>query len=136
MGYFTIPLAKLVGEKGKVIAADLQQPMLDGVKRKATKAGVLDRISLLLTASDCIGIREPIDFCLTFWMVHEVPDRARFINEIAAILKPGGLWLIAEPKMHVSTKDFNQTLEIAKSAGLSAVDRPGIFISNAVVLRK
>jgi ubiquinone/menaquinone biosynthesis C-methylase UbiE len=136
MGYFTIPLAKIVGEKGKVIAADLQQPMLDGVKRKATKAGVLDRIVLHLTKQDSIGITELIDFCLTFWMVHEVPDRARFINEIASKLKPGGLWLLAEPKVHVSTKDFNRTLEIAKSAGLSVVDKPWIFISNAVVLKK
>ena len=136
MGYFTIPLAKLVGNKGKVIAADLQQPMLDGIKRKAFKAGVQDRIELHLTKSDSIGISEPVDFCLTFWMVHEVPDRGHFIREIASQLKPGGLWLIAEPKVHVSTKDFNRTLEIAKNAGLSVVDRPNIFISNAVVLKK
>ena len=136
MGYFTIPLAKLVGNTGKVIAADLQQPMLDGIQHKALKAGVQDRIELHLTTSDSIGISEPIDFCLSFWMVHEVPDRAHFIKELASKLKPGGLWLISEPKFHVSKANFTQTLEIAKSAGLSITDRPNIFISNAVLLKK
>jgi len=32
--------------------------------------------------------------------------------------------------------NFTQTLEIAKSAGLSITDRPNIFISNAVLLKK
>ena len=91
MGYFTIPLAKLVGNNGKVIAVDLQQKMLDGVRHRALKAGVQDRIELHLSSADSIGISEPIDFCLTFWMVHEVPDRARFINEIAVNIETGGI---------------------------------------------
>ncbi len=33
-GYFTIELANLVGDGGKVIAADLQQGMLDKVRLK------------------------------------------------------------------------------------------------------
>jgi len=49
MGYFTIPLAKLVGVTGKVIAADLQQQMLDGIQHRAIKAGVQERIQLHLT---------------------------------------------------------------------------------------
>ena len=136
MGYFTIPMAKLVGNNGKVIAADLQQQMLDGVRQRALRAQVQDSIEFHLSTSDSIGISESIDFCLAFWMVHEVPDRAHFINEIASTLKPDGLWLLAEPNMHVSIKDFNQTLEIAKSAGLSVVDRPKIFWSKAALLKK
>jgi len=117
MGYFTIPLAKLVGNTGKVIAADLQQPMLDGIQHKALKAGVQDRIELHLTTSDSIGISEPIDFCLSFWMVHEVPDRAHFIKEIASKLKPGGLWLISEPKFHVSKQTLLKRWKSLKVPG-------------------
>ena len=102
MGYFTIPMAKLVGDTGKVIAADLQQQMLDGIQHRAIKTGMQERIKLHLTKSDNIGINAYIDFCLAFWMVHEVPDRNHFFNEISSKLKPGGLMLIAEPTMHVS----------------------------------
>ena len=40
MGFFSIPLARMVGEKGHVIAADLQPQMLRGAKRRAKRAGV------------------------------------------------------------------------------------------------
>lgn len=40
MGYFTIPTARLVGDTGKVIAADLQQEMLDGVDHRAYKGRI------------------------------------------------------------------------------------------------
>lgn len=136
MGYFTIPMAKMVGENGKVIAADLQQEMLDGLDHKAFKVGVQERIKLHLTKEDSIGITEPIDFCLAFWMVHEVPDQSHFLNEIFSKLKPEGLMLIAEPRTEVSKKDFNRTLEKAKSARFSVVDHPKIFLSYTVLLKK
>jgi ubiquinone/menaquinone biosynthesis C-methylase UbiE len=136
MGYFTIPLAKLVGDTGKVIAADLQQKMLDSLYHRALRAGVQDRIKLHQSAPDSIGISESIDFCLAFWMVHEVPDRTRFLDEISSRLKHGGLLLLVEPKLHVSKENFNKTLGIAKSAGLSVADQPKIFLSYSALLKK
>ena len=136
MGYFTIPMAKLVGDTGQVIVADLQQEMLDGVDHRAFKAGVQERVKLQLSKTESIGISEPIDFCLAFWMVHEVPDRTHFLNEIASKLKPDGLMLIAEPRIHVSKENFEKTLEIAKSAGLSVTVVPKIFLSHTALLKK
>ncbi|MFC1871707.1 class I SAM-dependent methyltransferase [Chloroflexota bacterium] len=136
MGYFTIPLAKLVGDTGKVIAADLQQKMLDGIYRRALKAGVQNRIKLNQSTPDSIGISEYIDFCLAFWMVHEVPDRTRFFGEISSKLKRDGLLLFVEPKLHVSKENFNRTLGILKSTGLSAIGQPKIFLSYSTLLKK
>jgi ubiquinone/menaquinone biosynthesis C-methylase UbiE len=136
MGYFTIPMAKLVGESGQVIAADLQQHMLDAIKRRATRAGVQNRIKLHLASLEKIGVTEPVDFAIAFWMVHEVPDQAHLLKEIAGILKPQGLFLLAEPIWHVSAPAFAKTIKIAQEVGLSIVDRPRVFISNAVVFKK
>jgi ubiquinone/menaquinone biosynthesis C-methylase UbiE len=136
MGYFTIPLAALSGDTGKVIAADLQQAMLEGIRRNAEKAGLTSRITLLHTKTDEIGITEAIDFCLAFWMVHEVPDRKRFLGEIFTQLKPGGLFLLSEPKIHVSKKSFSATVEIAKWLGFHAAGTPKIFLSRTVLLKK
>jgi ubiquinone/menaquinone biosynthesis C-methylase UbiE len=136
MGYFTIPLARLVGEKGTVIAADVQRQMLEAIKQRASKAAVANRIKLHLAAAGKIGVTEPVDFALAFWMAHEVSDQSHFINEIASILKPGGLFLVVEPKLHVSRATFAKTVEIAKKAGLTVIRKPSIFISNAVLLQK
>jgi ubiquinone/menaquinone biosynthesis C-methylase UbiE len=136
MGYFTIPLARLVGEKGRVIAADIQQKMLDVIDLKALRAGVRDRIKLQKSTPDKIEINEPIDFCLVFWMVHEVPNRERFFDEIYPNLKQNGLLLLVEPKIHVSRENFNESLAAAQSSGLSIEDRPSIFLSYATLLKK
>ncbi|QTA78393.1 SAM-dependent methyltransferase [Desulfonema limicola] len=44
MGYFSIPLARLVGTDGKVICADIQEKMLKSLEKRAAKAGLSDRI--------------------------------------------------------------------------------------------
>lgn len=136
MGYFTIPLARLVGETGKVIAADIQQKMLDGIYYRASRTGVKDRIILHRSMPDSIGISGSIDFCLSFWMVHEVLNRVRFLSEISSMLKQNGLMLLVEPKLHVSENDFNKTLEIADSVGLSMVEKPEISLSQSALLKK
>jgi SAM-dependent methyltransferase len=136
MGYFTIPAARLVGDTGKVIAADLQQEMLDGIYRRALKAGVGDRVELRKSEPDHIGISEAIDFCLVFWMAHEVPDRTRFFSEISASLKRDGLLLLVEPKLHVSKKGFHSTVEIAKSVGLSEIGQPRVSVSHSALLQR
>lgn len=46
MGLFAIAMAKMVGQSGLVIAVDLQQKMLDVLRRRAETAGVADRIQL------------------------------------------------------------------------------------------
>jgi ubiquinone/menaquinone biosynthesis C-methylase UbiE len=136
MGYFSVPLAELVGESGRVIAADLQEKMLKAVYSRALKAGVEKRIILHKAQPDSIGVNGPVDFCLAFWMVHEVPDKPRFIGQIASIVKPGGTFLMVEPKLHVSKSNFLAALRMAGEAGFQVVEQPKIFISNAALLKK
>jgi 2-polyprenyl-3-methyl-5-hydroxy-6-metoxy-1,4-benzoquinol methylase len=136
IGYFTIPLARLVGGSGKVIAVDLQKEMLEGIRRRALKAGVLNRIELRQTIPETIGINERLDFCLAFWMVHEVPDKPRFLSEISARLKPGGLLLLVEPNLHVSRIKYIETLQMAKNTGLNVMEEPHIFFSSSALLQK
>jgi ubiquinone/menaquinone biosynthesis C-methylase UbiE len=136
MGYFTISMAKLVGPTGKVIAADLQRHMLEAIHRRAVRAQVQDRIILHQTKADEIGLSVLVDFCLAFWMIHEVRDRKRFLYQIASILKPGGTMLVAEPKLHVSKANFMATLTLAQEIGFEVIDWPKIFLSNAVILKK
>jgi ubiquinone/menaquinone biosynthesis C-methylase UbiE len=134
MGYFTLPLARMVGDKGKVIAADVQAPMLDALRRRVQKQGLEGRIVLHLCEPDSIGIREPVDFALAFWMVHEVPNRNKFFHEIKLLLKPEGSLLLAEPTIHVTRSMFEQTLKTAEEVGFAITEVPRIFMSRTAVL--
>ena len=134
-GTFTIALARLVGETGKVIAVDVQNEMLQMVRKKAAKEGMKSNIITYKSDPRRIGIEEKVDFALAFYMVHEVPDAEAFIKEIAAILKPNGKLLIVEPMLHVSASSFKKTLDAARLAGLKPISEPKIRLSRSVLLQ-
>jgi SAM-dependent methyltransferase len=139
MGFFTLELARLVGSRGRVVAVDVQPRMLAELRRRAGKAGLLDRIDARTGPGDGMGIddlRGRVDFVLAFAVVHELPDPGRFFAETFAALKPGGRLLLAEPAFHVSERDFEATLETARNGGLPQEDRPAIRWTRSAVLRK
>ena len=88
-GFASLGLARLVGEEGLVIAADLQSKMLRMVKERAIKAGLSERIRIHLCSPERIGVREELDFAVAFFMMHEVPDVRAFLEEIYVLLKTG-----------------------------------------------
>jgi 2-polyprenyl-3-methyl-5-hydroxy-6-metoxy-1,4-benzoquinol methylase len=133
MGHFSIGMAKLVGESGKVIAIDLQQKMLDVMLKRAKRAGVAERIFPYRCESNNIGKVEHADFILAFWMVHEVDDKGAFFTQLKSHLKPKGKILIAEPKMHVNSEEFEKTIETAQSSGLRCCGKPSIRFSIAAL---
>lgn len=136
MGYFSLGLAELAGDEGKVIAADLQPEMLAGLSKRAETAGLLERIQPQLCQPDRIGVSEPVDFALAFWMVHEVRQRREFLQEIYSLVKPGGRFLIVEPVIHVSGEDFEQTMTLSQEIGFKTADRPRVAFSRAILFEK
>jgi ubiquinone/menaquinone biosynthesis C-methylase UbiE len=136
MGHFTLGLAKLVGPGGKVVAVDLQEKMLATLVRRAKKAGLADRIVPRRCRPDLLGVEEPADFVLVFWMAHEVRDKPGFFAQISAFLKPGGRLLLVEPKIHVTRKSFERTVEVCRGAGFRLLGDPAIALSRAVRMEK
>lgn len=136
IGYFTIPMAGMVGTRGVVIAADVQETMLKGIQRRALRAGLQSRIKLHLAGRDTLGIAERVDFILAFWMAHEVPDQAGFFSQLYGILKEGGLFLLVEPKLHVSRVLFDASIECARKSGLTLLEYPAVALSLSALFTK
>jgi ubiquinone/menaquinone biosynthesis C-methylase UbiE len=139
MGFFSLPMAELVGPSGRVICVDLQERMISSLRKRASRAGLADRIQTRVCSASSLGTQDlegKVDFVLTFAMVHEVPDAAGLLTQIHDVLVPGGRLLIAEPRGHVSQEALEETVAAAERAGLSVVDRPAIKRSRAVLLEK
>jgi ubiquinone/menaquinone biosynthesis C-methylase UbiE len=67
MGFFTLPLARMVGSKGRVVAVDIQAKMLENLWRRAVKAGLAERIETRLAKPETLGLddlRSAADFVL------------------------------------------------------------------------
>lgn len=133
-GTFSLAMAKMVGESGRVIAVDVQEEMLQIVREKAARQGLESIIVTHKSGPDGIGLSEKVDFALAFYMVHEVPDAEAFLKEVVSVLKPKGKLLIVEPKMHVSAAAFEKTIEVARLAGLKTISEPKIRFSRSKLL--
>ena len=135
-GFFTIELAQMVGETGKVIAVDLQEGMLQKLNDKFTGTELENRITLHKCEEDKISYKENVDFVLAFYVVHEIPNQQSLFEELQTIIKPNGKLFIVEPPFHVSKKAFAETIKKATTAGFAEVKRPNIFFNKAVILKK
>ncbi len=137
MGYFTIPMARLAGERGLVIAVDIQKEMLEKLRMRALHRGVAERIELIQADENSLNLssyRERIDFALAFAVVHESPDAGRLFRDIYSAMKKGGRLLFVEPIGHVSRKKFEDSLKAAEIAGFILSGRPSVFLSHSALL--
>ena len=135
-GFFSIEMAEMVGESGRVIASDLQEGMLEKLREKIRGTEFEGRIIVHKCGETRIGVSEDVDFVLAFYVVHEVPNQEAFLNEIGSILKPNGRIFIVEPPFRVSKSAFEETIGKAEKAGFTLVERPRAFLSKAAVLKK
>jgi ubiquinone/menaquinone biosynthesis C-methylase UbiE len=89
-GYFALPMARLVGSSGRVVAVDAQQEMLEWISRKMDAAGVsnIQLVHAEAEATTLPGASCDVVFMANVW--HEFPSREAVLQEAARILKPRG----------------------------------------------
>lgn len=139
MGFFTLELARLVGPSGRVVAVDVQPRMLAGLRRRAARAGLLERVDSRLASPETLGLTDlagAVDFTLAFGVVHELPAIQSFFAEVAQASKPGAGLLVAEPSHHVRPPRFEAELQAAGRSGFELAGRPKIRGSRAAFLRR
>lgn len=134
-GFFSVDIAGMVGKSGRVIACDLQDGMLQKLRKKVEGTELEKRITLHKCEKDRLGLSDVVDFVLAFYVIHEIPNQEGFFREIQSILRPNGEVLIVEPPFHASKKEFDETIRIARDIGLVAVEGPRIFLNKVLLLR-
>jgi len=92
-GFFTVRLARRVGDSGVVYAEDIQQPMLESIKRRVNREGLRNVVTLRGTDTDANLPRGTLDAVLVVDVYQEVEaadSRVRFLRHLADSLKPDG----------------------------------------------
>lgn len=125
-GFFSLPMAEMVGPQGKVIAVDLQSEMLDQVSKRLSNTTAEFPLLLHQCTEDSLGLDPKVqaDFILAYYLVHETPDQRGFFRGVKTHLKTDGRLLVVEPSFHVGKNDFEETVHSAEKAGLTVLDRP------------
>jgi len=110
-GTYTIPVAKIVGEQGRVYALDKDNGALDELMQKAESAG-LKKIDGMDTSGELeIELaNESVDVVLLFDVFHsyyfpKAGDRKRLLGEIYRIMKPSAFMSVWPKHMESETED-------------------------------
>ena len=118
-GRYTLPIAEMVGIKGKVYAVDIHEMALKKVQEKIRKSGIKN-IETSLAKGNNDGeynsglpnnIADIVCAIDMFFIIKRPPE---FLSEIRRILKPDGILIIDDG--HQSRKETKQK-----------IDRSGIF---------
>jgi 2-polyprenyl-3-methyl-5-hydroxy-6-metoxy-1,4-benzoquinol methylase len=139
MGFFSLPLARMVGESGRVVCVDVQTRMLATLERRARRKGLDHIIETRLATQEDLGLDDlegAADLLLAIHVLHETAYPRRFLSRCFETLRPGGKLLVIEPKGHVSEEDFEESRSLAIEVGFSDLEQPDLRKSRGLVLAK
>ena len=96
-GYWTIPMAKLMGANGKVYAVDLEESMLAALRIRLKAVPKL-HVQVMRSTEDRLPLpARSVDFAFLACVLHEL-DGPGTLREAARVLRPGGILGIVEWK--------------------------------------
>jgi SAM-dependent methyltransferase len=124
-GRLTIPLAERVGERGSVLAVDLQEEMLSRLKARLEARRITNVRTLQAALGSGALPAGTFDRALLVAVLGEIPDRASTLREIRRSLRPGGVLSVTEvfPDPHFQPR--GTVRKLAEKAGLELRETHG-----------
>jgi ubiquinone/menaquinone biosynthesis C-methylase UbiE len=95
-GFYTLPIAKLVGPKGRVLAVDIQQEMLHLLALRSKDAGVRNIKPILSTVVNPKLPDGEVDLILLVDVYHEFSHPEEMLRAMRKSLKPHGRLALVE----------------------------------------
>jgi ubiquinone/menaquinone biosynthesis C-methylase UbiE len=105
-GFFTIPAARIVGEKGSVYALDINPLAVERVRQKIEEEGVTNVKTILADAAQTGLPDQSFDLIFLFGFVHSVGGLENILTELHRLLKPAGI-LSVEGRLWPSRELFH-----------------------------
>ncbi len=131
-GYFSLKLARVVGESGHVFAVDVEPRILAALRERIGKGAARNVTPVLALPDHALLPPRACDLILVVDTFHHFPDGAAYLKQLTRALKPGGRIAnidfhkkelpVGPPVDHlVAREDF---LKTAAAAGLRIVAEP------------
>jgi ubiquinone/menaquinone biosynthesis C-methylase UbiE len=98
-GYFTFPMARQVGPRGKVLAVDIQKEMLDLIRRRMKARKVSNVEPVRGTETDPKLPAGGVDLILLVDVYHEFSHPYEMTAAMVKALKPGGRLVFVEYRL-------------------------------------
>jgi len=99
LGFYSIPAASIVKEKGLVYALDISSDFTEYTSNKAMKKGIKNIRTITADAQNTGLSPETVDVVFLHLVLHDIQDRRKAIEEFNRVLKANGKLVIDEEKI-------------------------------------
>jgi ubiquinone/menaquinone biosynthesis C-methylase UbiE len=89
-GFFTIPAAQIVGEKGRVYAVDIDASAIDRLQREAAEKGLKNIRAEVGEAEEAVFCNACADIVFYSIVLHDFRDPAKVLHNAKRMVKPDG----------------------------------------------
>ena len=135
-GTYTVASARRVGEKGKVVAIDIEPKMVDRVRRKAEKEG-LTNIEVHVANAHCIPFEdEKFDLIYMITVMGEIPSPERALREFNRVLSPAGTVAFSELFPDPDYPRASTLIRLATGAGFKMKKKIGNIFYYTLIFEK
>lgn len=118
-GRLTVPIAKRVGEAGRVVALDRQPRMMRRLQRRIAEHGLANVETILGGLGEGRLPADRFDVSLLVTVLGEIPDKAAALREIRASLRAGGVLSVTEILPDPHYQSLARVRALAAEAGLA-----------------
>ena len=95
-GYFTLRLARAVGEKGRVFAVDVEEGMVTHLQQRLAKENVKNVHAMRVPPHDPLLIDGSLDLAFVCDVYHHIEERDGYLRKLRKALKPDGRIVIID----------------------------------------
>ncbi|MEK9496573.1 bifunctional demethylmenaquinone methyltransferase/2-methoxy-6-polyprenyl-1,4-benzoquinol methylase UbiE [Photorhabdus sp. P32] len=96
-GDLTAKFSRIVGEKGEVVLADINESMLKVGREKLRDAGVVGNVSYVQANAEALPFPDNYFNCITIsFGLRNVTEKEKALRSMFRVLKPGGRLLVLE----------------------------------------
>jgi len=135
-GRLSIPLAERIAPEGMVTAMDIQEKMLDEVRRRAEKKNIRNIRYLRGGIGEGKLIPDSYDRIVMITVLGEIPNREKAMKEIVGALKSGGRILIEETIRDPHFQRVNIVREYANNVELIEIGHFGSRFNYIILYEK
>jgi ubiquinone/menaquinone biosynthesis C-methylase UbiE len=135
-GRLTIPIARQVGEHGRVVAMDMQEGMLARTKQRALAESLLNIDYLHAGLGQGALGSNRFDAAVLVTVLGEIPDRIKALKELHEALKPGGMLSVTETVFDPHFQSRGTVYRLAGEAGLVPTESFGSRMSFTMHFKK
>jgi len=135
-GYFSLPIARKIGDEGVVHALDILPEKLEVVESQAKIGGITNIVTKRVNLENKEGSRlegESMDWVIMKDVLFQnQKGKGQMLEEAKRVLRPGGKVLLIEWKKEDTTIGPDNKIRISKEEILKLVKESGLGISKEV----